>query len=416
MATRYTIRNVLRIILGLIIIAFGLWAYMPVMYNGFASVLFGYIFGIIPIVGINLFLLSGIGFLSDKLKRPRLLFLIIGVLSCSSFFYAQFNVLRGHTQARMESDPNYAIQEYTRSIEKNPLYSKTLHFERAQVYYSVGKYEDAISDYRAAMPDINGDQLQYLGIINSYVQLKQYEQALKVLDEFVNSNDKTVAEGGGPYERQQLIRGGIYYVKGDFAQAAKEFQTLVDHTKISPKDNYVYYNFSVALGNAYANLNNHNQALLAYNNALFMVKPIDKGNALRSEVLLKRGDYYFFVNDYDDAVNDYTEIINTPKANWSIVDKAHFFRAIIYIKQKKYNLALADLNASDWIQQHDYYAHQLRLYVYQEQNDQAALKEERAKKYREDQVYNKRFSFLNINGLYLFNDDDPMARINYSTK
>jgi tetratricopeptide (TPR) repeat protein len=126
----------------------------------------------------------------------------------------------------------------------------------------------------------------------------------------------------------------LYYEKGEYAQAEKTYDDFIDSHNASEHPNYPQalagYGWSVFQRKDYK------EAITAFQKSLQRLNP-NKNTDIYTDVVLRLGDCYFVLKEYEKASGYYTQIINQ---HLPYVDYALFQNGLCFARKGKYTLAV----------------------------------------------------------------------------
>lgn len=135
-----------------------------------------------------------------------------------------------------------------------------LHHLRGSAYYRLEKFNEAVTDFTAAIRLKNSDWTDYSQLGIAYFNLNRYDEAIQALL-------RALAIKPGHNVTTEFL-GKSYFKKGVAALAAKQYDQSLDlfrkARENNPKDGYIYYN----LAETYLFQKNYAEAERALNQAL----------------------------------------------------------------------------------------------------------------------------------------------------
>ena len=276
------------------------------------------------------------------------------------------NALKRGVEKVNQGDPKGAIRAFNQAIKFNPNNPEAYH-KRANAYYDLKEYEQALADYTKAI-ELNPKY------VNAYFNrgLTRYDMSdlSGALADFNQVLKQEPQDGDAFYKR-----GLIHYDLEDYTAAINDYNTVL---RLQPKESKVYRARGTALvksgdlqagmadyteairlepknpigyydrGRARFHLGDYQGALADYNTVL----QIDPNN---SEAYANRCSVYINLWDYDQAIKDCTEAINrTPN------EVAYNNRCIANLNLKDYPKAIEDCSKAIEIKGDDYKAYSNR--------------------------------------------------------
>ena len=259
---------------------------------------------------------------------------------------------------------NATQMEYDNEIKKDAWlnYAK-LSYEIGNPYKSV---PDVLQEYLDLYPKSAAKEEINELLISAYITSKDYEGALKALE---NKKDATTKE---VYQKVALYRGIQLYNEGSLASAKNHFETAITEARDpsitargifwNAETDYALNNFKDALVGfqQYETMNKSDtlveNTILDYNLAYTHFKLKDYTNAGTkfqaylntqpndvnrvNDSYLRLGDSYFVSSDYNKAITTYNKVISAKGID---TDYAHFQRAMSYGLTGKNNDKIVDL-------------------------------------------------------------------------
>ena len=122
-----------------------------------------------------------------------------------------------------------AIADCNRAIKEHPKFASAAHSERGECYFELGKRADAINDLTTAISLDRQNDLAYSRLGYAQMQLEEYPEALKNLDEAIRLKNDYV---------DRFNRAVVLSALRRFPEAEKEFSELVVER---PADADAYY-------------------------------------------------------------------------------------------------------------------------------------------------------------------------------
>jgi tetratricopeptide (TPR) repeat protein/S1-C subfamily serine protease len=232
-----------------------------------------------------------------------------------------------------------AIAAYSNAIKLKP--NALAYGSRGGAYKDLGQYQEAISDYSAALALDPGYDSIYNDRGLAYKDSNQYEKALADFNKVIALNPDADDIHKAYYNR------GLTYVKADKYQEA-----LADFDKaISLKPDYALAYTDRGL--TYARLKQYQKALSDY----------DKAIKFKPDYVLayhNRGDAYADLKEYQKAIADYNKAIQLDPNRVSVYTD----RGNTYVKLKQYQEAIADCNKAIQLDPNQAVAYLIRSMAY----------------------------------------------------
>ncbi len=222
-----------------------------------------------------------------------------------------------------------AYADFTRAIELNPKLIEAyvgraninvLFNEDRDDYIMTVGYDTTIADYTMAITYDPTNAIYYIGRARAYSLGENYERELA---------DETKAIELDPTNASYYRSRGSTYSYG-FKNYTKAIQDYTKAIEFGMEDDSIYF----LRGGAFANEGSLDLAIADYTLALAIT---DATGWSLSYYYERRGDVYAEKGDYIKAIEDYTQAIE-------INNFEGFFkpRALAYLKQENYELAIAD--------------------------------------------------------------------------
>ncbi|MDR0994394.1 MAG: tetratricopeptide repeat protein [Verrucomicrobiota bacterium] len=208
-----------------------------------------------------------------------------------------------------------AFADYTKVIELNPE-NAVAHFNRGSAYAKIKKYEEAIADFDRAIELNPAYEEAYNNRGNAYAEIKKYKEALA---------DYTKAVALNPaYAGAHFNRGSAYAEIKKYKEALADFDRAI---ALNPTYAEAYNNRGIA----YAKIGKYKEALADYTKAIEL-------NSEYAVAYLNRGNAYQACEKYEEALVDYTKAIEL-NSEYAV---AYLNRGNAYLELKKCEEALAD--------------------------------------------------------------------------
>ncbi|NJO70191.1 MAG: tetratricopeptide repeat protein [Bacteroidetes bacterium] len=243
-----------------------------------------------------------------------------------------------------------AIAQFTSAINLSPEYMEAYQL-RGLAYQLLNDHQKAADDFnRAIIFDPKSEILLTL-LAKSYNELKQYNEAITVLNKATFLNRKFV-----PAYQEKIkamlaldkafdalkvsdstlaLEGSAlnYYLQGVVTEKLSSYQKAEWAFGKSIKEDKKYIDSYIALANLQTNLNKLEEAMANCNEAL-KIDPASRGSLLaRSRVFVKR-------QDYQNAINDISRnIVNNPAD-----EEMFFIRGTYYQQFSQHQNAINDFN------------------------------------------------------------------------
>jgi len=182
-----------------------------------------------------------------------------------------------------------AQQEYVVNIEdREEAISLT---EKGLRKIDAGYYQGAIADLEKAISKDATFHPAYINLYRAYNQIDGDKSRLI----------KIIEEGTGIFEEDDELTyylGYLYYQKGQFPQAIREFSRAIGYSKINGEDFHLVYGYHFNRGNAYLKTKEFEKAIKDYSYAL----KLSPGNP---DILTNRGTAQYQINNKNEACKDW---------------------------------------------------------------------------------------------------------------
>lgn len=216
-----------------------------------------------------------------------------------------------------------AIADYNEAIQLNPKHSLS-YLNRGVVYATNEEHEKAIADYIEGMrlkplePELAADVYTNMGV--AYFSLGKSEEAIK---------NYTQATQLDPNDFLAFFNRCIAYK--DIGQEKEAIADCDRAIELDPDDPDTYINRGVA----YDDLGSYKEAIADYGKAI----ELDPNSAL---AYYNRGNTYFSLGQYADSITDYTQAIKFDPED----PAAYRNRGDAYTYLQQYELAIADYSSA----------------------------------------------------------------------
>jgi tetratricopeptide (TPR) repeat protein len=232
------------------------------------------------------------------------------------------NVNNLATAYHISGDFESSLRELTRAIEMNEIAPDAtkmsfalLYFNRGFSHGGLGQLDLAMTDFeRSNEYEVNQDAS--MGIANVYLGLDDYEQAIQAAQHVLEMPPKTYLSPNRVLVSAYDILTKAYAELGNYE---KVIESATSGIALNPDPGDYLENFYLHRGDAYAILNQPEQAIADYNQYIAL-KPED-GIGYRA-----RGDVYKILNQLEQAITDYNQsiLLNPDSA------RAYFKRAVVH--------------------------------------------------------------------------------------
>ena len=192
-----------------------------------------------------------------------------------------------------------AIGIYIKAIEKAPGFVP-LYCLLGDIYRSLGRFEDAITEYKMAiwLDSLNVEAYRHL--CQAYEELGDYDSAVEIYEKLIQITPNM------PDVHSNLAN--ILYIKGDVEGAISHFQTAVT---LNPRKQWTSI-INQTLGYVYQESKNDiNAAITSYQSA-YLLTPED------IDIYVNLGSAFYDKEDYDNALTVYRNALDLDPKNAKI--------------------------------------------------------------------------------------------------
>ena len=190
-----------------------------------------------------------------------------------------------------------ALKDFNALIEKSSVtvYIEEAYYLRGQVHYIKGEYDDAIKDFQKVNNLLEAEKSDYT--YNYYNRNKDSHIDTKM--ETVEAYDKYI-NMFPDVAYHDLRRGRFYYLRDDYVRAMKDYDAALTMMRIS-EPNYAYVRY--ARGLCYLNRGFYDKALDEFNHAAKEAK-------YRDNAALSSGFIYYLQNRLGRAVGEFNKALS----------------------------------------------------------------------------------------------------------
>jgi tetratricopeptide (TPR) repeat protein len=217
------------------------------------------------------------------------------------------------------SDPNKALEYFTKSIDLDPGYALA-YLGRSTTYALLKQYRNALNDLDHGIALAPNVALAYAMRASIFYELKNYPEAVKNYTQSILFDPKNADS---------------YYYRGLSSFQLKQTQAAIGDleiaTTINPK-NLKAFQFLAVL---YNSLKQYNKVVKSLDAAIAL-DPVNSNN------YSMRGATYSAIGHYQKAISDLDDAIILDKNNFS----AYYDRGVAYLQLKQYQRAIVDLEFS----------------------------------------------------------------------
>jgi tetratricopeptide (TPR) repeat protein len=185
---------------------------------------------------------------------------------------------------RMLNEYDKALQDINQAVLLSPKNSYT-YFSRGLVYANMKEYDQAVKDFSIAIE--LGNQEARRERANAFFQLSRFEEALSDLAKALDDDPSDLTS--------YLVRASIY---GKFTDYQRAMDDLSRALQIDPDFAEAY----LARGSLYIKLNRYQEAIEDLNQAI-------QRNTANKNAFYERGLASIALEKYDEAISDFTKVI-----------------------------------------------------------------------------------------------------------
>jgi tetratricopeptide (TPR) repeat protein len=187
-----------------------------------------------------------------------------------------------------------AQQEYVVNIEdREEAISLT---EKGLRKIDAGNYPSAIIDLEKAIATDATFHPAYINLYKAYNQITgDKSRLLKIIEEGTNIFEED--------DELTYYLGYLYYQKGEFPQAIREFTRAIGYSKINGEDFHLVYGYHFNRGNAYLKTKEFEKAIKDYSYAL----KLSPGNP---DILTNRGIAKYQIKNSIEACKDWNKSVD----------------------------------------------------------------------------------------------------------
>ncbi|MDR1380967.1 MAG: tetratricopeptide repeat protein [Tannerella sp.] len=223
-----------------------------------------------------------------------------------------------------------ALQEFN-LLKKSPEYREQANYYIAQIYYIKDNHDEVVKLTERLLrtyPDGENNTELYRIAGNSYYQLGNLNRATDMLRRYVSSTD-------APSRGELYLLGICEYNRGDYANVVDALSQTV------AGDDELTQNASLYLGQSYLQLNDRNNARMAFEQAGSMTyNRKTQETALYNYALLIHETSF---TGFGESVKAFEQFLNDfPESQYS--DKVNDYLVEVYLTSKNYAAALESIN------------------------------------------------------------------------
>lgn len=215
-----------------------------------------------------------------------------------SYFKFMPTLLKGFIMAQLKG-PEKALEVYQSAVEKAPGFVH-LYCIIGDIYYVLGRFEEAICEYKLAIWLDSLNIIAYRSLCRVYEELGDYDSAADIYKKLIVIQ---------PYLAEYHSNlANIMYLKGDILNAVAEYQNAIT---INPKAGWTSI-VSQTLGYVFQeNVKNLDAAISAYQTA-FILTPKD------IDIYINLGSAFYEKGEYNNALAVYRQAIELEPHNAKI--------------------------------------------------------------------------------------------------
>jgi len=264
---------------------------------------------------------------NDNFKDARFNFLIARglegeYLQASTYYIAYIDYASGKYSE--------AMQEFS-SLRNDPVYREQANYFIAQINYMEGKHDETVRLVGRLLrlyPDSENNPELYRIAGNSYYHLGNQERAVTMLRRYIASIDN-------PSRGEVYMLGICEYDQGEYKNAVDALlQTITIEDEITQ-------NASLYLGHSYLQLNDKNNARMAFDHASFLTfdRKIQEIALYNYALIVHETSFTGFgesIKAFEKFLNDF------PNSEYS--DKVNDYLVEVFMTSKNYTAALESIN------------------------------------------------------------------------
>lgn len=183
------------------------------------------------------------------------------------------------------------------------------------------QYDDALKFSEELLKENDQDEEIYYYIGNIYSSLEEYNKSIEYYDKTIKLNPKYEKA----YNNRAVSKNAIFKYDGALEDIKKSFELNTDKEYL-----YMYY---YNLGLIKSNMGEHDEAIVNFNKSIELNNKYDN-------VYNNRGSTYLLLEKYDEAIKDFNKAIKlNNKFKW-----AYLNRGITKNELKQYNKAIKDFD------------------------------------------------------------------------
>ncbi|MBN2120159.1 MAG: tetratricopeptide repeat protein [Candidatus Omnitrophica bacterium] len=298
-------------ILGMVIILVGIWSLWPYLGDALWGIAGGAEDMLATIVAIILFLLNvglilvGVQIFMNKIKVYTYVFLILGLIALVPFYKQLYLEYMSPMRKVARGDVEGALKECTRIIDSEE--KGSAYVMRGRIYYGLGEYKKALSDFAA----VDG-WIKYKYAIFTHIRLNDFESALRTCDAWARVMPRLASVA-------YCYKGDLYYAQGDYENAIEAYRKHIELSKI-PNDDRSWVEDGakvedyIRLSTCYAKLGNFSLAEEYLDRAFTLASDFNKDLSINesadlTSVLVARGNLYAYIGKLDEAKAQYRQAV-----------------------------------------------------------------------------------------------------------
>lgn len=223
---------------------------------------------------------------------------IKNVLRTLSYFRFFPILLKGYYQIQTKGI-NEAIDIYIQAIEQAPGFTP-LYCLLGDIYRSIGQYDDAINEYKAAIWLDSLNIPAYRHLCQTYEEQGDYDSAIEVYQKLITILPTV------PEFHSNLAN--IYYLKGDIKEAVSQYQAAIT---LNPSRQWTSI-ISQTLGYVHQQANQDLDAAISAYQSAYLLTPDD------IDIYVNLGSAFYDKEDYDNALTVYRRALELDPTNAKI--------------------------------------------------------------------------------------------------
>lgn len=262
-------------------------------------------------------------FLLSMLTLPFDVQAVKNVMRTASYLKFMPILMKGYYEIQTKG-VSEAIDIYIQAIEQAPGFVP-LYCLLGDIYRSVGQYDDAITEYKAAIWLDSLNIPAYRHLCQAYEEQGDYDSAIDVYQKLITILPTI------PEFHSNLAN--IYYLKGDVKEAVSQYQAAIT---LNPSKQWTSV-ISQTLGYVHQQSNQDLDAAISAYQSAYLLTPED------IDIYVNLGSAFYDKEDYDNALTVYRAALELDPTNAKIhcnLGFLHWGKADIDEAIKEYELAI----------------------------------------------------------------------------